>query len=82
MHVTVIDVNDNTPTFSQSQYSIVVGEDSPLGYVATTLNAVDPDGGVNGLVTYSIIETNASHIWAINSSSGALTLNGKYRIDY
>jgi hypothetical protein len=77
VHVTVIDVNDNTPTFSQPQYFLIVNEDSPPGFVVSTLSAVDPDGGVNGLVTYSIIWSNNSYLWNINSSTGALTLNGK-----
>jgi len=50
----VTDVNDNSPTFSQSEYTISVTENAPAD-VIMTLTAYDDDVGDNALVTYALI---------------------------
>lgn len=80
VYVIVTDVNDNTPTFSQPQYSLDVLEDKAPNSTVMTLSAADPDGGNNGLVTYSIIGGNSSGVWDIDSSTGALVLKGRYSL--
>ena len=50
----VTDVNDNPPTFSQSEFSISVTENEPDD-VIMTLTAYDDDVGNNALVTYALI---------------------------
>jgi len=52
IHVT--DVNDNAPTFSQSELSISVPENAPAD-VIMTLTAQDDDVGDNAAVTYALI---------------------------
>ena len=56
VRVSVLDVNDNPPLFrfpSQSNNSIHLSPDTPLGFVVTHLDAVDPDLGNNAHVTYA-----------------------------
>ena len=77
VHVNVLDMNDNAPTFSQSQYEVNVAEDAVIGSSVFKFSASDPDGGLNGLVSYSIDYSNASEFWSLNSSTGELTVNGK-----
>jgi len=52
--VYVTDVNDNPPTFSQSQSTISVIENAPAD-VIMTFTAHDDDVGHNALVTYALI---------------------------
>lgn len=60
VNVTVLDANDNAPTFSQSRYSVVIPWNVSANYVVTTLKATDPDLGANANVTYSIAKV--SHV--------------------
>lgn len=77
VHVNVLDMNDNTPTFSESQYDVNVGEDTAIGSGVFTFLASDPDSGMNGLVTYTLMFSNASEFWVLNSSTGELTVKGR-----
>ena len=77
VHVTVIDMNDNIPTFSQSQYSVNVGEDAVLGSSVFQFFASDLDSALNGLVSYFIVLSDFNEFWRVNSSTGELTVNGK-----
>ena len=77
VNVTVLDMNDNAPTFSKAVYELDVYEDAAVGSVVFTFLAPDPDGGDNGLVSYSVIDSNHSEFWSLNSSTGELTINGK-----
>ena len=77
--VTVVDLNDNAPTFTSSASFSVNENETALG----TVTATDPDTGSTGAVksdpvTYSI---SGSEL-AINSSTGALTLASGAAADY
>ncbi|EDV26024.1 uncharacterized protein TRIADDRAFT_84, partial [Trichoplax adhaerens] len=52
--VTLRDVNDHPPEFSQTSYYTKIGEDAPVGTTLIQMNATDPDHGNNGQITYSI----------------------------
>ncbi|XP_043548676.1 protocadherin-16-like [Chiloscyllium plagiosum] len=52
VHVTVLDINDNTPAFPESSYTIEIGEDSAVGTVLLKVSATDGDEGSNGDVLY------------------------------
>ena len=86
VYVSVLDLNDNAPTFSQSRYEVNVDEDTAVGLEVFTFLASDPDGGLNGLVSYSMLLRNSSEfsdgLWSLNSSTGKLTLNGKKMTDF
>ncbi|XP_015979605.2 protocadherin gamma-A7 isoform X7 [Rousettus aegyptiacus] len=82
IQVTVADVNDNVPVFSLPQYQATVPENVPVGTRLLTVNAVDPDEGVNGEVTYSFrkITQKILQVFQLNSHTGELsTLEG---LDY
>ncbi|XP_014118570.1 PREDICTED: protocadherin gamma-A4-like, partial [Pseudopodoces humilis] len=76
IRVTVLDANDNAPVFSQAEYTVRVPEDVPVGSVLVTVTATDADEGPNGHVKYSIqkISEKASHIFQLDSDTGAITL--------
>uniref|UniRef100_A0A3Q2WNM2 Protocadherin 1 gamma 13 n=2 Tax=Haplochromini TaxID=319058 RepID=A0A3Q2WNM2_HAPBU len=52
--ITVLDVNDNAPVFTQSTYTATVFENAPEGTVVTSVSASDADHGSNGRIKYSI----------------------------
>lgn len=52
VHVRVLDLNDNSPSFAQEAYAAEVPEDLPLGALVLQLRALDPDEGANGRVSY------------------------------
>ncbi|XP_061774732.1 protocadherin Fat 3a isoform X2 [Nerophis ophidion] len=54
VQVSIVDANDNTPTFTQSSYEVFVNESVPVGTTVLTLSAKDIDEGENGYITYSI----------------------------
>ncbi|XP_056151640.1 protocadherin beta-16-like [Lampris incognitus] len=82
IHVTVLDVNDNAPVFTQSVYKATLVENSPKGTLLTTVSATDLDHGSNALVTYSIasIIDGITDLFEVDGTSGDVRLIGN--IDY
>ncbi|NWV86632.1 PCDGA protein, partial [Dasyornis broadbenti] len=76
IRVTVVDANDNAPVFSQSEYTVRVPEDVPVGSTLVTVTATDSDEGLYGYVKYSLkkITEKASQIFRLNGDTGAITL--------
>ena len=74
--ISVTDVNDNPPSFTQSLYGALLaeGEDYNNHQVLTVL-ARDPDQGINGTVSYNIITSNFN-LFSIGSSTGAISVTG------
>ncbi|KAM6933327.1 protocadherin Fat 4-like [Xenentodon cancila] len=70
--VVVVDVNDNPPVFSSSEYTISVPENSEIGTTVFNAKAVDEDSGANSQITYSFI---AGHVdkFAIDQRNGTIT---------
>uniref|UniRef100_A0A673ZFU6 Protocadherin-15 n=1 Tax=Salmo trutta TaxID=8032 RepID=A0A673ZFU6_SALTR len=73
INITVIDANDNTPTFPNTSYSVNVYTDMQPGETILQLTALDADGGPNGLVTYKILAGDQGH-FIINNRSGVITV--------
>ncbi|XP_046907530.1 protocadherin beta-16-like isoform X22 [Hypomesus transpacificus] len=81
IHVTVLDVNDNAPTFTQAIYKASLVENSPKGTLLTTVNARDIDYGSNGVITYSISRTKGiQELFEIDETNGGVRLIGE--VDY
>ncbi|KAL6474715.1 hypothetical protein MHYP_G00157550 [Metynnis hypsauchen] len=73
VNITVIDANDNTPTFPNVSYSVNVYTDMQPGETVLRLTAADADEGPNGLISYSIL-AGAQGYFAINNSTGLITV--------
>ncbi|XP_036606136.1 protocadherin gamma-A4-like isoform X6 [Trichosurus vulpecula] len=76
IRVTVLDANDNAPVFAQSLYTVSVPENVPVGTLLLTVNATDPDEGINGKLTYFFRKINqkTSQVFQLNSLTGAITV--------
>lgn len=78
--ITVLDVNDNVPTFTEKVYSLKVNEDAVVGTSVLTMTAVDRD--VNSVVTYQISSGNTRNRFAITSQSGGGLITLALPLDY
>ncbi|XP_062339593.1 cadherin EGF LAG seven-pass G-type receptor 1-like [Osmerus eperlanus] len=78
--ITVLDVNDNVPTFTEKVYALKINEDAVVGTSVATLTAVDRD--VNSVVTYQISSGNTRNRFAITSQSGGGLVTLALPLDY
>ncbi|XP_055857461.1 cadherin-87A isoform X2 [Episyrphus balteatus] len=69
--VDIINLNDNEPHFTQSEYYFNVTENSPRGTVAGKVEAFDGDSGVFGEITYSLIGENNKY-FLIDAYTGSI----------
>ncbi|XP_052364228.1 protocadherin alpha-2-like isoform X24 [Oncorhynchus keta] len=75
--VHVIDVNDNSPTFSKSLYKVRINENVSLGTQLLKLEATDLDEGPNADILYSFMKrgnVNYADMFSIDSQSGEITV--------
>lgn len=79
--VTVSDINDNAPSFNNPSVTSSIQENAAIGDVVITLNANDPDEGLNSKVLYSIIDGNEAGMFTINSTSGEVKVNASVDLD-
>ncbi|XP_050796172.1 protocadherin Fat 3 isoform X4 [Gopherus flavomarginatus] len=73
------DVNDCSPAFIPSSYSVKVLEDLPVGTVIAWLETHDPDLGLGGQVRYSLVNDYNGR-FEIDKASGTIRLNKE--LDY
>ncbi|KAJ7397413.1 hypothetical protein BTVI_135806 [Pitangus sulphuratus] len=74
VNITLLDINDNYPTWKDEPYFINLVEMTPPNSDVTTVVAVDPDLGENGTVVYSIRPPNK--FYSINSTTGKIRTTG------
>lgn len=53
VHILVLNINDNTPEFTQSLYEVQVLENSPVNSLIVTVSASDLDTGNLGTISYA-----------------------------
>ncbi|KAF1398016.1 Protocadherin-23, partial [Spheniscus mendiculus] len=71
LYLAVLDENDHNPLFAKTQYQISVREDLEEGSAILDLFASDKDDGLNGEVTYSLVD-NTFGAFAIDSVTGSI----------
>ena len=72
--ITVQDVNDNRPVFTQNSFAASIVESSPDGTSVLTITAIDPDNGDNGTITYSLV--NDTSTFSLDGNTGVITVSG------
>uniref|UniRef100_A0A8B9KGJ2 Protocadherin gamma subfamily C, 5 n=1 Tax=Astyanax mexicanus TaxID=7994 RepID=A0A8B9KGJ2_ASTMX len=77
--VTVLDVNDNAPVFTQKAYKATIPENTAKGTKLTSVSASDADDGFNGRITYFMSKTGPefSDLFIVNQETGDVFLNGQ-----
>ncbi|XP_071009786.1 cadherin-23 [Oncorhynchus clarkii lewisi] len=75
--ITITDVQDMDPIFTNMPYSTNIEEDAPLGYEVRKIKAIDQDLGRPRGIGYTIISGNTNSIFALDYISGSLTVNGQ-----
>ncbi|NXF39299.1 PCD23 protein, partial [Nyctibius bracteatus] len=71
LYLTVLDENDHNPLFAKTRYQISVREDLEEGSAILDLFASDKDDGLNGEVTYSLIDDTFG-AFAVDSVTGSI----------
>ena len=78
VNITILDVNDNEPIFSQSKYFGTVLENATLGTPILQVTATDLDEGLSGQVVYSLprkpSQIESSSFFGINKNTGWIYL--------
>ncbi|XP_046357342.2 protocadherin Fat 4-like [Haliotis rufescens] len=76
--VNVRDINDHNPVFEarSEQLLFTLSEDAGIGSVISSIAASDPDEGINGTITYSILNKNEQTPFEIDEQSGQLKTSG------
>uniref|UniRef100_A0A452HY27 Cadherin domain-containing protein n=1 Tax=Gopherus agassizii TaxID=38772 RepID=A0A452HY27_9SAUR len=78
--ITVLDVNDNVPVFSQSVYEVSLTENTTVGELVIKLNATDLDEGINKDIAYSfntLIVPEVKDTFRIDSHTGEIRIKGE-----
>uniref|UniRef100_A0A8C5MF77 Cadherin domain-containing protein n=1 Tax=Leptobrachium leishanense TaxID=445787 RepID=A0A8C5MF77_9ANUR len=79
--ITIIDANDNFPTFTQEVYKVSVSENTPINSTILHVTATDQDEGSNAQITYSFRKTSknalSADIFRINATNGEIKINKK-----
>ncbi|XP_006144445.1 protocadherin-15 isoform X1 [Tupaia chinensis] len=70
--VKVLDIDDNSPVFTNSTYTVVVEENLPAGTTFLQIEAKDVDLGAN--VSYRIRSPEVKHFFALHPFTGELSL--------
>ena len=79
--ISVTDVNDNTPVITALQ-SFVIDENSEDMTSVGTVAATDADSDAVNSFTWSIADGNDNNAFAINSSTGEITVADASQLDY
>ncbi|KAF6720308.1 Cadherin-6 [Oryzias melastigma] len=84
VNISLTDVNDNPPVFTQSVYQLSVAESATFGTVVGRVQATDRDTGRNAEMSFSIISGDSMDVFDIstdkNTQNGIITV--KKPLDY
>uniref|UniRef100_A0A8C4R7S3 Cadherin-related 23 n=1 Tax=Eptatretus burgeri TaxID=7764 RepID=A0A8C4R7S3_EPTBU len=73
--ISVLDVNDNDPTFLNLPGNVSLSEDSGVRSVVLQVIAIDADAGANALLSFSISAGNVGGAFSIHTKTGLVTVN-------
>ncbi|XP_047222516.1 protocadherin-23 [Girardinichthys multiradiatus] len=74
VQVAIKGVDEFSPIFTQKQYHFLLPENTKIGKTVGYVMAMDHDGGVDGLVEYSLLTS--SPVFSINETVGAIFVSG------
>ena len=77
LQISVLDVNEHPPVFSQDEYTGDVFENIPDGFIILQVTSSDQDFGENSTASYSIIDGNEDDLFAIDAVTGDISVAGE-----
>lgn len=80
LSISILDENDNSPSFPKSSLSVDALENMRIGELVASVTATDADSGQNADITYSITATNNHGTFSISPNTGSIFLVRK--LDY
>ncbi|XP_036365297.1 protocadherin beta-15-like [Octopus sinensis] len=81
VHISVTDVNDNTPVFSQELYNISISNSHQRHLPILTLKATDQDSGDNGIISYHFNHKTSQNVlkyFVLDKKTGDLFLHDNF----
>lgn len=78
LSVTVLDVNDNPPEFTNKMMYATISESVPIGSEITNVRATSEDIGVNAEISYSIIGGDEQGTFEISTTTGKIYIEVLY----
>ena len=80
VNITITDVNEFPPVFTELQYSTEIYENHSIGGLVLTVSTTDADSGLNSLIAYSIISGNELQHFQIDTYTGEIMVSRE--LDY
>ncbi|KAL2098180.1 hypothetical protein ACEWY4_007387 [Coilia grayii] len=74
IHIHVVDVNDNTPVFSQESYQVTLPELTLSDTFVMAVSATDRDSGLNGKISYRLLSSPLKGFY-IDAQNGSVFTN-------
>ncbi|XP_035016864.1 protocadherin alpha-2 isoform X10 [Hippoglossus stenolepis] len=77
--IEVLDVNDNSPVFTQDTYSAILNENTLPGTLVIQVNATDSDASANSEIVYSFgkeVDLNVQKLFTIDAETGEIKVIG------
>lgn len=82
LNITVLDVDDNCPTFNSLVYTATVEENARYGSYVVQVSATDRDIGSNAILDYGIYDSNDRGAFNIDQNTGNITVGGDVDLEY
>ena len=76
VYVTILDLNDNIPTFTEYSYTDDISENAKIGSDILRVQARDEDERQNGSIVYRIVDGNSKRVFHINDTTGQISVAG------
>jgi len=70
--ITIADINDNQPVFSNQTYWFAIAENSDIGAIVGQVKATDTDQGYNGTFAFSLLDEGSQ--FAIDPLTGVISV--------
>uniref|UniRef100_A0A3B4DLR3 Cadherin domain-containing protein n=1 Tax=Pygocentrus nattereri TaxID=42514 RepID=A0A3B4DLR3_PYGNA len=76
INITLLDINDCVPVFSQYPLTLHIPEDAPIGSPVIQITATDEDIGGNAIISYTIPDQIDQIPFSIDKDSGTIVVMG------
>jgi protocadherin Fat 4 len=76
VYLTILDQNDNIPTFTEYSYTDDISENAKIGSNILTVEARDGDEGQNGSIVYRIVGGNSKRVFHMSNTTGQISVAG------